>query len=132
MTNNDILIRLRYALDIKDNDMVEIFKLGDIDVTREEVQMMLTKEIDSYDYDTEEEYEQALGEEEILPINNNKLESFLNGLIIFKRGRREPKPGQPAKPSFSIEEYSFNLGMLFKSIPIVITGIRRNISNHAS
>ena len=34
MDNNDILIRLRYALDIKDTDMVKIFKLGDVDVTR--------------------------------------------------------------------------------------------------
>lgn len=29
MSNNDILKRVRYALDIKDIDMVEIFKLGD-------------------------------------------------------------------------------------------------------
>ena len=28
MENNDILIRLRYALDIKNTDMVKIFKLG--------------------------------------------------------------------------------------------------------
>ena len=28
MDNNDILIRLRYALDIKDADMVEVFRLG--------------------------------------------------------------------------------------------------------
>ena len=28
MTNNDILIRLRYALDIKNVDMAEIFSLG--------------------------------------------------------------------------------------------------------
>ncbi len=37
MNNNDILIRLRYALDIKNTDMVEIFKLGGIEVTKEEV-----------------------------------------------------------------------------------------------
>ena len=43
MNNNDILIRLRYALDIKDTDMVEIFKLGGIEVTKEEVPKMLTK-----------------------------------------------------------------------------------------
>lgn len=36
MNNNDILIRLRYALDIKDTDMIKIFKLGDLEVTREE------------------------------------------------------------------------------------------------
>ena len=43
MNNNDILIRLRYALDIKNTDMVEIFKLGGIEVTKEEVLKMLTK-----------------------------------------------------------------------------------------
>jgi hypothetical protein len=43
MNNNDILIRLRYALDIKDIDMIEIFKLGGISVTREELQRMLLK-----------------------------------------------------------------------------------------
>ena len=48
MTNNDILIRLRYALDIKNTDMVEIFKLGGIEVTKEEVQKLLIKSKDSY------------------------------------------------------------------------------------
>ena len=43
MTNNDILIRLRYALDIKNVDMVEIFKLGGMDVTKEELMNMLIK-----------------------------------------------------------------------------------------
>ena len=48
MENNDILIRLRYALDIKNTEMVEIFKLGGIEVTKEEVLKMLTKSNDSY------------------------------------------------------------------------------------
>ena len=34
MENQDILIRLRYALDIKDTDMVEIFKLGGIQLQK--------------------------------------------------------------------------------------------------
>ncbi len=41
MDNNDILIRLRYALDIKDADMVEVFRLGGLEVTKETVQQML-------------------------------------------------------------------------------------------
>ena len=41
MTNNDILIRLRYALNIKDSDMVEIFRMGGIELTKAEVQKML-------------------------------------------------------------------------------------------
>jgi uncharacterized protein YehS (DUF1456 family) len=43
MDNNDILIRLRYALDIKDADMVEVFRLGGLEVTKETVQQMLSK-----------------------------------------------------------------------------------------
>ena len=41
--SNDILKRVRYALDIKDIDMVEIFKLGGMEVTKEDVVDMLTK-----------------------------------------------------------------------------------------
>ena len=55
MDNNDILIRLRYALDIKNKDMVEIFKLGGIEVTKEEVLKMLTKSKDDYDNEAENE-----------------------------------------------------------------------------
>lgn len=80
MDNNDILIRLRYALDIKDIEMVEIFKLGGIEVTKEQVQKMLIKF-----------NEENLNEIEIC--DNFMLESFLNGLIVFKRGKKEPKPG---------------------------------------
>lgn len=43
MLNNDIMIRLRYGLDIKDTDMVEIFKLGGVNVTKDDVRMMLQR-----------------------------------------------------------------------------------------
>lgn len=43
MDNNDISIRLRYALDIKDADMVEVFRLGGLELTKEAVQKMLLK-----------------------------------------------------------------------------------------
>lgn len=73
MHNHDILIRLRYALDIKNKDMVEIFKLGDIEVTREEVMQMLTKPKDDY-YD---EYDDDMDEDEDgVKCNNMMLESF--------------------------------------------------------
>ena len=47
MDNNDILIRLRYALDIKNSDMVEIFKLGGIELQKEEVLKILKKSNES-------------------------------------------------------------------------------------
>ncbi len=88
MDNNDILIRLRYALDIKDIEMVEIFKLGGIEVTKEQVQKMLIKF-----------NEENLNEIEIC--DNFMLESFLNGLIIFKRGKKDTTAGE--EESYKIE-----------------------------
>jgi len=75
MTNNDILIRLRYALDIKNNDMVEIFRLGGIKVTKEDVLNMLQK--------VEDEDNKPEG---FISVDNKKFDCFLNGLIIHRRG----------------------------------------------
>lgn len=72
MTNNDILRRIRYALDIKDTDMIKIFGLSDETVTRDELDGYLKK-------DDEEGYA-------VLP--RPLLEKFLDGFIIFKRGPR--------------------------------------------
>jgi uncharacterized protein YehS (DUF1456 family) len=105
--NNDILIRLRYALDIKNTDMVEIFKLGGMDVTKEEVLKMLKKT------NWEEENEN----EDIIKLNNMKLESFLNGFITFKRGKQDPKPGQPERPPFSNESMN---NILLKKLKIAL------------
>lgn len=110
MNNNDILIRLRYALDIKNADMVEIFKLGGIDVTKEEVQLLLTK--------TNEDEEEFEDNDENMKCTNVMLESFLNGLIIFKRGKQEPKPGQPERPAFSNERMN---NILLKKVKISLS-----------
>ncbi len=47
MNNNDRLLRLRYAVDIKDSDMVKAFELGGHPVSREEVREMLTRNHDA-------------------------------------------------------------------------------------
>ncbi|MGE7186198.1 DUF1456 family protein [Peribacillus sp. NPDC006672] len=117
MHNHDILIRLRYALDIKNKDMVEIFKLGDIEVTREEVMQMLTKPKDGF-YD---EYEEDDMDDEGIKCNNTMLESFLNGLIIFKRGKQEPKPGQPENPASTAKNKESMNNILLKKMKIALT-----------
>jgi uncharacterized protein YehS (DUF1456 family) len=81
MENNDILIRLRYALELKNKEMAEIFKLGGEEVSVPEVVKILAK--------TDEEVDEQI------KCNNSMFDSFLNGLIIYKRGKQEPKPGQP-------------------------------------
>ncbi len=115
MENNDILIRVRYALDIKDNDMVKIFKLGGLEVSRDEVKKMLTKTRDSYE-------DEAVPEEDddSFKINNSKLESFFNGLIIFKRGPQEQKPGQPDQTPAALKSNEPVNNMLLKKLKIAL------------
>ncbi|MFS0784659.1 DUF1456 family protein [Bacillus sp. 1P06AnD] len=116
MNNNDLLIRIRYALDIKDVDMIKIFKLGDVEVTREELRELLTKTPDSYYDDEVDEMD-----EDYVICSNVMLESFLNGLIIFKRGRQEPKPGQPERPAITIKHNSSVNNVVFKKLKIALS-----------
>ena len=95
MTNNDFLRRLRYALNIKDNIMVQIFKKGNITVTKEDVLDYLKKDID----------------EGFKKLSNNDLISFLDGLIIQKRGKRED--GTPL-PKIKITKNNLNNILLRK------------------
>ncbi|MBO0442332.1 DUF1456 family protein [Vagococcus fluvialis] len=87
MNNNDRLTRLRYALDIKDQDMIEIFRLGGVTISREDY-LALLKKID------EDNYEKDL-EDEVF-------ERFLNGMIISQRGVKEGnKPVYELRPGNS-------------------------------
>ena len=95
MTNNDFLRRLRYALNIKDNVMVQIFKKGNIVLTREDVIDYLKKDID----------------EGFKKLSNNDLISFLDGLIIQKRGKRED--GTPI-PQVKATKNNLNIILLRK------------------
>jgi uncharacterized protein YehS (DUF1456 family) len=118
MNNNDILIRLRYALDIKDIDMIEIFRLGGITVTREELQRMLLKPKNSSNLDVDEE--EFVANDDMKKCNNYMFESFLNGFIIFKRGRQEAKPGEPEKQVFMIKDNKTVNNVMLKKLKIAL------------
>lgn len=120
MDNNDILIRLRYALDIRDRDMVEIFKLGGTEVTEEIVRKLLIKSKETYRYNNEiDDHHEVEATEENIKCKNSTLESFLNGFIIFKRGKQDAKPGQPEKPSLKNNENPNNI--LLKKLKIALS-----------
>ncbi|MFT4005177.1 MAG: DUF1456 family protein [Lacrimispora sp.] len=118
MDNNDILIRLRYAMDIKDQDMVEIFRLGGVVMTREELKKILLKP---------QTGQEASGGSVIPAAENRKkcdnhmLESFLNGYIIFKRGKQEPKPGEQDKPLYLIKDDKGVNNVFLKKIKIALS-----------
>src|SRR5690606_16870056 len=81
MNNNNILRSLRYTFDYNDDTMIEIFRQGDLVVSRAEVSDWLKKE----------------DHEEYKPINDFKLAVFLNGLINYRRGKQEGKQAGPEK-----------------------------------
>ena len=81
MTNNDILRRLRYALDISDPVMIKIFKLSEHEIDQSGLTALLKKE----------------DEEGYVDCSDKVMELFLDGLIVHRRGRRETKPGQVKK-----------------------------------
>lgn len=80
MTNNDILRRLRYTLRLDDAAVARIFGLGGQAATRDEV-----------DAWTRPDDDPALE-----PMTDYALATFLNGLIVERRGPRED--GRPLPP----------------------------------
>ena len=70
LTNNDILKKLRVALQLKDEDIIEILQLVDFRVTKTELSAFFRKE-DHPNYK---------------PLQDQILRNFLNGLVIYKRG----------------------------------------------
>ncbi|MDD4142827.1 MAG: DUF1456 family protein [Bacteroidales bacterium] len=122
MDNNDILIRLRYALDIRDSDMVEIFKLGGVELSQEIVRKLLIKSKDTYRYNNElDDHDKVEEKEENIKCNNSMLESFLNGFIIFKRGKQDPKPGQAERPVLKNKNLNNPNNMLLKKVKIALS-----------
>ncbi len=79
MSNNDVLKKLRVALHLRDEDIIEILKLVDFNITRSELSAVFRK-------DDHPNYK---------PCGDQLLRNFLNGLIIYMRGSKEdnsPKP----------------------------------------
>ena len=114
MDNNDRLIRLRYALDLKDSEMIEIFKLGGATVTEAEVKKILIRSKEENDV-------MRYVEEDNIPCDNRTFESFLNGLIIYKRGKQEVKPGQEAPPAYSITNNKSVNNIFLKKLKVALS-----------
>lgn len=112
MTNNDLLLRLRYAIDIKDTDLIKAFELGGITVTREEVRELLTKAKET-DITENNIY--------LKPINNQMLDSFLNGFITLKRGPQKNQSGKVEQPKSKEIKYINNVFLKKLKIALFLT-----------
>jgi uncharacterized protein YehS (DUF1456 family) len=78
MSNNDIMKKLRVALKLNDQEIVEILKLVDFSITKAELGAIFRNK----------------EHENFKPCGDQILRNFLNGLIIYKRG---PKPDSGAR-----------------------------------
>ncbi len=93
MTNNDIFKKLRVALMLRDDEIVDILNLADFKISKSELGAFFRKE-DHPNY---------------MECGDQVLRNFLNGLVIHLRGTKEnPKnPGEvlsqkktpPSKPN---------------------------------
>lgn len=81
MIHNDVLRSVRYMLDISDKKVIEIIKIGGMDVSLEDLLTYLDKK--------EED------EEGFVRCPDDVMAHFLDGLVIFKRGKDESRPPQP-------------------------------------
>lgn len=98
--------------------MIYIFKLGGIDVTKEELQRMLLKVKKSSDVESDDDFE---AHADMKKCNNYMFESFLNGFIIFKRGKQEPRQGEPEKPVLMIKDNKSVNNVMMKKVKIALS-----------
>lgn len=82
MTHNDVLRRFRYALDIGNATMLEIFRLSNHDMDLATLLDLLKKE----------------GEAGYRECSPELLGLFLDGLITLRRGARQPATGAAPRP----------------------------------
>jgi uncharacterized protein YehS (DUF1456 family) len=103
ISNNDILRRLRYAFDLNDATMVDVFLQGDKVISSEEVVCYLKKDDDAA----------------YISMTDFDLASFLNGFISLKRGAKEgPKPAA---------ETELNNNIVFRKLKIALALIDTDI-----
>ena len=79
MIHNDVLRSVRYMLDISDAKVVEIIGLGGLEVSKTDITHYLKKD----------------EEEGFVHCPDQVMAHFLDGLVIFKRGKDESRPPLP-------------------------------------
>ncbi|MCO4747576.1 MAG: DUF1456 family protein [Proteobacteria bacterium] len=97
MTNNDILRRLRYLLNTNDGGMAEVFALVGHEITAKQVRAIMGKEDDPA----------AVG------CTDLQLGDFLDGLIVSKRGPRDPDAPVPPRVELTNNEILKKLRIAF-------------------
>ena len=117
MTNNDVLRRIRYVFDFSDSKMISLFGLAELEVTREQISAWLKKEEDPA-------WQKC---------SDFQLASFLNGLIIDKRGKKDgPQPAAERRLNNNIILRKLKIALNLKDTDILemLAQIPLHISKH--
>lgn len=117
MTNNDILRRLRFTFDLSDDMMIKTFSLGDMTVSRTEISSWLKKE----------------ETEGYCKITDFQFATFLNGFIIFKRGKKEggqPIPEKRLTNNIILRKLKIALNLKDEDILQMLESVEYPISKH--
>ncbi|MDB4511930.1 DUF1456 family protein [Arenicella sp.] len=104
MTNNDILRRLRFAFDFSDQTAVSLFSLdpsSSIEITKKGFRKRICKE----------------DETDFVTCNDVELAAFLDGLIVYKRGLREPNS---AKVTLTKDDFRLSKNDILKKLRIAM------------
>jgi len=117
LNNNDVLRRIRYTFDFNDSKMIDIFRLGDLKVSRSQVTNWLKKEDDPL----------------FQSCNDTQMVIFLNGLIIDRRGKKEgpqPQPEKRLNNNIIFRKLRIALDLKAEDVLDILAGTNLHISKH--
>lgn len=106
MTTNDILRRLRFIFDFSDTKMIELFGHAELEVSRAQISNWLKKDDDAA----------------YVECTDKELATFLNGMIVDRRGKREgPQSAPETKLSNNIIFMKLRIALNLKAEDILET-----------
>ncbi len=117
MTNNDILKRIRYAFDLRDQNMSAIFGLAGYQASREQIAGWLKSSDDTAYQD----------------LTDKELAVFLNGFINYKRGKKEgpqPEPEQRLNNNIILRKLKIALNLQAEEIIEILNMAGMSMSSH--
>ncbi len=117
MKANDCLRRIRYILDLNDNDVIAIFGQAEQKVSRTQVIAWLKK-------DDDPDYEEC---------SDMMFATFLNGLIIQRRGRKDgsqPRPEEILNNNIVFRKLKIALNLQAEEILSILSLADLNVSKH--
>jgi len=108
MNNNDILRRLRYAFDFSNKGATALFKLdpnSSVEMTQANFMARIAKDDDS----------------DFVACTDIELAAFLDGLIVSKRGLREPSPDAKKAPEKPSSDFRLSKNDILKKLRIAMS-----------